>query len=45
MVPVASWVKVWSIFIPISSPVLREPDTRCAENIFSVIVPFIIISS
>ena len=28
VVPVASWVRVWSILIPISWPVTREPSTR-----------------
>src|SRR5574341_373994 len=29
MVPVASWVSVWSIRRPISSPGTKRPETRC----------------
>ena len=38
MVPVASWVRVWSIFRPMRSPLTSFPSTRWAERIFSVTV-------
>src|ERR1700722_14471365 len=34
MVPVASWVSVWSIRIPISAPGVIEPDSRCDSMSF-----------
>src|SRR5579875_3387158 len=38
MVPVASWVSVWSIRSPISSPGVMSPQTRCEEMSFCVTV-------
>ncbi len=36
MVPVASWVSVWSIRMAISSPAVSDPSTLWAANIFCV---------
>src|SRR5208283_4792305 len=36
MVPVASWVRVWSMRIPISPPLFHSPSTRWASRIFRV---------
>ncbi len=38
MVPVASWVRVWSIRSPISEPGTRSPVTRWAARIFWVML-------
>ena len=38
IVPVASWVSVWSILRPISVPFTISPSTICALMIFSVSV-------
>jgi len=34
MVPVASWVRVWSIRMAMGSPGLIRPSTKCARMIF-----------
>ncbi len=36
MVPVASWVRVWSMRMPISSPTAQRPSTRWLSRIFRV---------